>query len=82
MGTFATPLKMPFFVAKTRMQAQTGSEGKYSSTLGTIQTIAREEGVAALWKGTFAACMRMSVGGSVCLATFRGISSFLGIQPE
>lgn len=78
MGAVATPLKMPFFVVKTRLQEQAQGTNKYpSSSFGTMQAIAREEGVAALWKGTISASLRLSVGGAVCLACFRTLSDAL-----
>lgn len=74
MGAIATPPKMPFFVVKTRLQG--GSAGRYTNmgTVATMRKIAREEGVLALWRGSQAAIVRMSLGSAVCLASFRALS--------
>ena len=52
MGAVATPAKMPFFVVKTRKQAAGSATVYPAGTLATMRHIAREEGAAALWKGT------------------------------
>jgi len=79
MGCVATPPKMPFFAVKTRLQG--GGSGMASlqgmNTVQIMRLIVREEGVAALWKGTVPAMVRMSLGGAVCLSAFRGIMSQL-----
>ncbi|EFJ53324.1 hypothetical protein VOLCADRAFT_79001 [Volvox carteri f. nagariensis] len=46
----AEALTLPLDTAKVRLQLQSGSN-KYKGMLGTVLTIAREEGPASLWKG-------------------------------
>ena len=79
MGCVATPPKMTFFAVKTRLQC--GGTGMASlqgvNTVQIMRLIVREEGIAALWKGTAPAMVRMSLGGAVCLSAFLGIMSQL-----
>lgn len=44
---------LPIDTAKVRLQLQggTGSALKYKGMLGTMATVAREEGLSALWSG-------------------------------
>ncbi|GLI61595.1 hypothetical protein VaNZ11_004013 [Volvox africanus] len=46
----AEALTLPLDTAKVRLQLQSGGS-KYKGLLGTVLTIAREEGPASLWKG-------------------------------
>lgn len=46
----AEALTLPLDTAKVRLQLQQGSN-KYKGMLGTVVTIAREEGATSLWKG-------------------------------
>ncbi|KXZ44839.1 hypothetical protein GPECTOR_61g792 [Gonium pectorale] len=46
----AEALTLPLDTAKVRLQLQSGST-KYKGLLGTVLTIAREEGPSSLWKG-------------------------------
>ncbi|KAG2447691.1 hypothetical protein HYH02_007151 [Chlamydomonas schloesseri] len=46
----AEALTLPLDTAKVRLQLQAGGN-KYKGMLGTVATIAREEGPGALWKG-------------------------------
>ena len=50
MGYIASVPKMPFFIAKTRLQNQSPGSTHYTGALQTIKTVAVEEGVTALWK--------------------------------
>ncbi|ACO61286.1 mitochondrial carrier family [Micromonas commoda] len=52
-ASFAEACTIPLDTAKVRLQLQAGSSGppKYRGMLGTVATVAREEGAAALWKG-------------------------------
>ena len=61
----ATCVKMPFDVAKSRLQNQPATESRYVSTLQTICLAAREEGLLALYKGAPSA-RRVSCAGGRC----------------
>ena len=52
-GAAAVLIAQPTDVVKVRMQAQGTSAGRYSGTLNAYRTIATQEGVKGLWKGTF-----------------------------
>ncbi|CAI5773559.1 dicarboxylate carrier UCP2 isoform X1 [Podarcis muralis] len=53
-GAMAVAVAQPTDVVKVRFQAQARMEGgrRYQGTLDAYKTIAREEGVRGLWKGT------------------------------
>ncbi|EOD22747.1 hypothetical protein EMIHUDRAFT_195091 [Emiliania huxleyi CCMP1516] len=78
-GVLATCFNAPFDVAKSRIQSQlpaatagaTGdSHRRYHGTLSTLARIAREEGLAACWKGFQAKAIRMGLAGLVGLSSF------------
>lgn len=71
----ATIFKMPFDVAKSRLQNQPppppgAAPPKYVHTLQTCATIMREEGAPALYRGFSPTVMRMVVGQGVAYAAF------------
>lgn len=54
-GAMAVAVAQPTDVVKVRFQAQastSGASGRYSSTMHAYRTIAKEEGIRGLWKGT------------------------------
>lgn len=54
-GAMAVAVAQPTDVVKVRFQAQpstTGASRRYHSTMHAYRTIAREEGIRGLWKGT------------------------------
>ena len=67
----------PFDVAKTRIQNQKIVPLKYGWTLPSIFTIAREEGVVALYKGFVPKVMRLGPGGGILLVVFEVVSGFI-----
>jgi solute carrier family 25 2-oxodicarboxylate transporter 21 len=80
-GITATSFNCPLDVAKTRIQAQTlvaGSAPKYTSTLGTLASISKEEGLSALYKGFGPKALRMGLGGGIALASFEAICRVIG----
>jgi solute carrier family 25 2-oxodicarboxylate transporter 21 len=80
-GITATSFNCPLDVAKSRIQAQTIVEGvapKYTGTISTLTSIAREEGLGALYKGFYPKALRMGLGGGVALSSFEAICKVLG----
>ncbi|KAJ3540819.1 hypothetical protein NMY22_g4143 [Coprinellus aureogranulatus] len=71
IGGFAgTVVNTPFDVVKSRIQGTPKVPGvtpKYNWTYPAIATIAREEGVAALYKGFVPKVLRLAPGGGVLL---------------
>ncbi|KAF8687534.1 hypothetical protein AX14_003672 [Amanita brunnescens Koide BX004] len=71
VGGFAgTALNTPFDVVKSRIQGATKIPGvapKYNWTYPALVTIAREEGLAALYKGFVPKVLRLAPGGGVLL---------------
>lgn len=54
-GAMAVAFAQPTDVVKVRFQAQvrlTDGERRYNGTMDAYKTIARDEGVRGLWKGT------------------------------
>ncbi|CAO3613559.1 unnamed protein product [Cunninghamella echinulata] len=77
-GTFGTILNNPLDVVKSRIQGYTG-EGpkKYNWALPAVATVAKEEGVSALYRGFTAKVLRLGPGGGVLLVVFESVSGFL-----
>eukprot|EP00160_Parvularia_atlantis_P013853 Unigene3113_Nuclearia_a/m.9553 Unigene3113_Nuclearia_a/g.9553 ORF Unigene3113_Nuclearia_a/g.9553 Unigene3113_Nuclearia_a/m.9553 type:complete len:303 (-) Unigene3113_Nuclearia_a:242-1150(-) len=81
-GTFGTMLNTPFDVVKTRIQNQgsmltASGAPKYHWTLPGLATIAREEGLAALWKGFVPKVVRLGPGGGILLVVFDVVSDLI-----
>lgn len=72
-GTFGTMLNTPFDVVKSRIQA--GST-KYKWTLPSIATVAKEEGMGALYKGFVPKVLRLGPGGGILLVVFTTCMDF------
>lgn len=72
-GTFGTMLNTPFDVVKSRIQA--GST-RYIWTLPSLLTVAKEEGVVALYKGFIPKVLRLGPGGGILLVVFTTAMDF------
>eukprot|EP01026_Neomeris_dumetosa_P014160 TRINITY_DN1508_c0_g1_i12.p1 TRINITY_DN1508_c0_g1~~TRINITY_DN1508_c0_g1_i12.p1 ORF type:complete len:298 (+),score=29.93 TRINITY_DN1508_c0_g1_i12:85-978(+) len=69
---------LPIDTAKVRLQIQTGSS-KYRGLLGTISTIAREEGLPALWKGLTPGLHRQVLYGGLRIGLYEPVKGlFVG----
>jgi solute carrier family 25 2-oxodicarboxylate transporter 21 len=70
-GFVGTALNTPFDVVKSRIQGAAatppGAVPKYSWTYPALATVAREEGVGALYKGFVPKVLRLGPGGGVLL---------------
>ena len=80
-GAAATLLKAPFDVVKSRIQAQLpDAAGKllYRHTWQACALVAREEGVAALWKGLGPMLLRCTLGFSISYAAFDAALGAMG----
>jgi len=72
-----TILNTPFDVVKSRIQGATRVPGvvpKYNWTYPALVTIAREEGVRALWKGFVPKVLRLAPGGGILLLVVEVVS--------
>ncbi|EGF79105.1 hypothetical protein BATDEDRAFT_90092 [Batrachochytrium dendrobatidis JAM81] len=76
-GTVGTMINTPFDVAKTRIQIQMTTPLKYNWTLPAIATIAKEEGVGALYKGFMPKVLRLGPGGGILLVVFDFVSGYI-----
>ncbi|KAF7816055.1 mitochondrial uncoupling protein 2 [Senna tora] len=75
---------IPLDTAKVRLQLQKKAEAgdgtgvpKYRGLLGTIKTIAREEGILALWKGIVPGLHRQCVYGGLRIGLYDPVKTFL-----
>jgi solute carrier family 25 (mitochondrial uncoupling protein), member 8/9 len=68
-------LTIPLDTAKVRLQLQSGSS-KYSGLLGTVRTIAKEEGVASLWKGVVPGLHRQCLFGGLRIGMYDPVKRF------
>ncbi|EFN59406.1 hypothetical protein CHLNCDRAFT_48478 [Chlorella variabilis] len=71
---------IPMDTVKVRLQVQgaSGAPAKYKGTLGTLAKVAREEGVASLYKGLVPGLHRQILLGGVRIATYDPIRDFYG----
>ncbi|EEF41855.1 mitochondrial uncoupling protein 2 [Ricinus communis] len=81
---FAEFCTIPLDTAKVRLQLQRkastgdgGSISKYRGLLGTVATIAREEGITALWKGITAGLHRQFIYGGLRIGLYEPVKTFL-----
>jgi solute carrier family 25 uncoupling protein 8/9 len=71
----AEALTLPLDTAKVRLQVQTEGN-KYRGLLGTIGTIAREEGAASLWKGIEPGLHRQCLFGGLRIGMYEPVRNF------
>ncbi|KAI8812517.1 mitochondrial carrier domain-containing protein [Cladochytrium replicatum] len=77
-GTIGTLLNTPFDVVKTRVQStRAGSGSKYNWSLPGVALVAREEGVAALYKGFVPKVLRLGPGGGILLVVYDFVSKWM-----
>jgi hypothetical protein len=84
-GVASTLLNNPIDVVKSRLQAQDTAKGvtpKYTGTVQCIVMTVKEDGFAALYRGTVPRMMKVSVGQALTFFTYDHVSSFLyGVAP-
>ncbi|KAJ6797415.1 mitochondrial uncoupling protein 1-like [Iris pallida] len=80
---FAEVCTIPLDTAKVRLQLQkkavstdAGAVPKYRGMLGTVGTIAREEGLTALWKGIVPGLHRQCIYGGLRIGLYDPVKSF------
>ena len=72
----AEALTIPIDTAKVRLQLQTTAAGatpKYSGMFGTMSTVAREEGIGALWKGITPGLHRQCLFGGLRIGLYEPV---------
>ncbi|XP_060118719.1 mitochondrial 2-oxodicarboxylate carrier isoform X1 [Heteronotia binoei] len=71
-GTIASVINIPFDVAKSRIQGPQPVPGeiKYRTCFKTMETVYKEEGFLALYKGLVPKIMRLGPGGAVMLLVY------------
>lgn len=72
----------PFDVIKTRLMAQSKSEGppKYSGFINALVTIPREEGLRAMWRGLLPRLLRIPPGQAIVWAVSDQITGYFERQ--
>ncbi|KAG6603605.1 mitochondrial uncoupling protein 1-like [Cucurbita maxima] len=78
---FAEVCTIPLDTAKVRLQLQKKAVAgdalpKYRGMLGTVATIAREEGLASLWKGIVPGLHRQCVYGGLRIGLYEPVKTF------
>ncbi|KAJ1975424.1 hypothetical protein H4R34_004339 [Dimargaris verticillata] len=77
-GTCGTLLNTPMDVVKTRVQNQSaGVVKKYNWAVPSLNTIYKEEGFAALYKGFTPKVLRLGPGGGILLVVFDQVSTLI-----
>ncbi|CAH0400147.1 unnamed protein product [Chilo suppressalis] len=71
-GVLGAVINIPFDVAKSRIQGPQPIPGvvKYSSTIGTIRLVYKEEGLQALYQGLLPKVLRLGPGGAIMLVVY------------
>ncbi|XP_057516047.1 mitochondrial uncoupling protein 1 [Amaranthus tricolor] len=79
-ASFAEICTIPLDTAKVRLQLQKKAVGdavpKYRGMLGTVATIGREEGLAALWKGIVPGLHRQCLFGGLRIGLYEPVKTF------
>lgn len=78
-GTVGTMLNTPMDVVKSRIQNSPrvpGMTPKYNWAWPALATVAKEEGVGALYKGFIPKVLRLGPGGGILLVVFTGVMDF------
>mmetsp|Transcript_11234 Transcript_11234/g.41128 ORF Transcript_11234/g.41128 Transcript_11234/m.41128 type:complete len:306 (+) Transcript_11234:81-998(+) len=79
--SFAELCTIPLDTAKVRLQLQAGAKAtgplKYNGMLGTMATVAREEGVGALWKGITPGVHRQILFGGLRIGLYEPIKNMV-----
>lgn len=82
VDAFVQLCTIPLDTAKVRLQLQkraiSGEEGgasKYKGLLGTVATIAKEEGLLALWKGIIPGLHRQFIYGGLRISLYEPVST-------
>lgn len=78
-GAMGPCANCPLDVVKTRMmgqEAKKGQEVKYKGFVHCITTVAKEEGVAALWKGLTPRLMRLAPGQAITWTVVMKVQGF------
>jgi len=72
---FAEVMTLPVDTAKVRLQLQGKSPGaaKYSGLIGTLRTVAKEEGSSALWKGLEPGLHRQCLYGGLRISMYEPV---------
>ncbi|CAN1142401.1 Mitochondrial uncoupling protein 1 [Linum perenne] len=80
---FAEICTIPLDTAKVRLQLQKSAVGgdvltlpRYNGMLGTVATIAREEGAASLWKGIIPGLHRQCLYGGLRIGLYEPVKNF------
>lgn len=77
---FAELCTLPLDTAKVRLQLQkragSGEGSKYRGLLGTVATIAKEEGLLALWKGIIPGLHRQCIYGGLRIGLYEPVKAF------
>ncbi|XP_049408043.1 mitochondrial uncoupling protein 2-like isoform X4 [Solanum stenotomum] len=76
---FAELCTLPLDTAKVRLQLQKRAgegSGKYRGLLGTVATIAKEEGLLALWKGIVPGLHRQCIYGGLRIGLYEPVKAF------
>jgi len=79
-GAIAGGLTTPLDVAKTRIMLERPAEGqakKYSGTISSMQTIASEEGMLALYKGISPRVTWITIGGFIFFGAYESATKAL-----
>ncbi|KAJ1913252.1 hypothetical protein LPJ71_002561, partial [Coemansia sp. S17] len=78
-GIIGTSLNTPSDVVKTRIQNHNPANGppKYTTFLAGARTIAREEGLRALYKGYVPKVLRLGPGGGILLVVYEYVTTYM-----
>ncbi|SCW01865.1 LAFE_0E08988g1_1 [Lachancea fermentati] len=76
-GIGARTVTAPLDMIKIRLQLQPVHEAKYRGIISTVETVIREEGIRALWKGNVPAMIMYVLYGSVQFSSYSTFNRWL-----
>jgi len=74
-GIIGSIFANPFYITKTRLQSQSsfapvGQQYEYKGGYDALKCIIKSDGIAGLFRGAFAACVRISVASMTQLTSY------------
>jgi len=77
-GTISALINQPIDTAKSKMQAQTKGDNKYTSTINCLTTCLKEDGIKSWYRGAAPRVLRLTIGQGIIFSAQEHIANGLG----